>query len=376
MRIGIDARFYGTLGKGLGRYTEKLIQELEKIEGEDEFFIFLRRENYEEYVPQSPRFTKVLADFPWYGWREQLLFPRLLRRFKVDLMHFPHFNVPLFYRRPFVVTIHDLILLHYPTVKASELPPFLYWVKYLLYRIVIGSAIKRARIIFTVSEFTRRDLITAYPKAVGKICVAYEAADAVCPLVSKEEEQAALQMLGLNFRGEGKSYVLYVGNAYPHKNLELLLRVASCLPEKLFVCVGREDYFYRGLKERVKNEHLNNVRFVGFVSDRLLPTLYREAESYFFPSLYEGFGLPALEALTFGTPVVSARAGALPEVVGEAGIFFNPKNLKETRDKLEMIGRNEGLRQRMIALGYKRVKQFSWASMAVATLRQYHRETR
>jgi len=140
--------------------------------------------------------------------------------------------------------------------------------------------------------------------------------------------------------------------------------------------VGREDYFYRGLKERVKNEHLNNVRFVGFVSDRLLPTLYREAESYFFPSLYEGFGLPALEALTFGTPVVSARAGALPEVVGEAGIFFNPKNLKETRDKLEMIGRNEGLRQRMIALGYKRVKQFSWASMAVATLRQYHRETR
>ncbi len=376
MRIGIDARFYGTLGKGLGRYTEKLIQELEKIEGEDEFFIFLRRENYEEYVPQSPRFTKVLADFPWYGWREQLLFPRLLRRFKVDLMHFPHFNVPLFYRRPFVVTIHDLILLHYPTVKASELPPFLYWVKYLLYRIVIGSAIKRARIIFTVSEFTRRDLITAYPKAVGKICVAYEAADAVCPLVSKEEEQAALQMLGLNFRGEGKPYVLYVGNAYPHKNLELLLRVASCLPEKLFVCVGREDYFYRGLKERVKNEHLNNVRFVGFVSDRLLPTLYREAESYFFPSLYEGFGLPALEALTFGTPVVSARAGALPEVVGEAGIFFNPKNLKETRDKLEMIGRNEGLRQRMIALGYKRVKQFSWASMAVATLRQYHRETR
>jgi len=376
MRIGIDARFYGTLGKGLGRYTEKLIQELEKIEGEDEFFIFLRRENYEEYVPQSPRFTKVLADFPWYGWREQLLFPRLLRRFKVDLMHFPHFNVPLFYKRPFVVTIHDLILLHYPTVKASELPPFLYWVKYLLYRIVIGSAIKRARIIFTVSEFTRRDLITAYPKAVGKICVAYEAADAVCPLVSKEEEQAALQMLGLNFRGEGKPYVLYVGNAYPHKNLELLLQVASCLPEKLFVCVGREDYFYRGLKERVKNEHLNNVRFVGFVSDRLLPTLYREAESYFFPSLYEGFGLPALEALTFGTPVVSARAGPLPEVVGEAGIFFNPKNLKETRDKLEMIGRNEGLRQRMIALGYKRVKQFSWASMAVATLRQYHRETR
>lgn len=374
MRIGIDARFYGTLGKGLGRYTEKLIQELEKIESQDEFVIFLRKENYDEYVPRSSRFTKVLADFPWYGWREQILFPKLLLSYRLDLMHFPHFNVPLFYRRPLVVTIHDLILLHYPTVKASELSPFLYWLKYVVYRFVIGSAIRRAKTIFTVSRFTEKDLVEAYPRAARKICMTYEAADTACPLLSREEERKALQALGLSFRGEGTPYVLYVGNAYPHKNLGLLLRVAKLLPEKLFVCVGKEDYFYAELKEETKSLKLENVLFVGFVPDRLLPTLYREAESYFFPSLYEGFGLPALEALAFGTPVVLARAGALPEVVGEAGVFFNPKNLDEVKNKIELMGKNEALRQGMKKLGYERVMQFSWSSMAAQTREEYHKE--
>lgn len=373
MRIGIDARFYGTLGKGLGRYTEKLIKELEKNESQDEFVIFLRKGNYDEYIPSSSRFTKVLADFPWYGWREQVFFPKLLFRYELDLMHFPHFNVPLLYRRPLVVTIHDLILLHYPTVKASELSPFLYWIKYLVYRFVIGSAVRRAKTIFTVSRFTEKDLITAYPRVAHKICMTYEAADTVCPLISREEERESLKSLGLQLHGEGKPYVLYVGNAYPHKNLGLLLRVAKLLPQKLFVCVGKEDYFYAELKEEARSLHLENVLFVGFVPDRLLPTLYREAESYFFPSLYEGFGLPALEALAFGTPVVLARAGALPEVVGDAGVFFNPKNLEEAKNKIELIGENEALRQRVKILGYKRVMQFSWASMAAQTVREYHK---
>lgn len=373
MRIGIDARFYGTIGKGLGRYTQKLIQELEKIDSHDRLFIFLRKENFDEYVPSNPRFVKVLADFSWYGWREQVFFPRLLRQYQLDLVHFPHFNVPLLYRGPLVVTIHDLILLHYPTVKASELSPFLYWAKYLVYRFVIKSAVMRAETIFAVSQFTKKDLVSIFPQLEKKICVTYEAADMICPWVSPQEETATLQSLGLTRRGEGKPYVLYVGNAYPHKNLELLLQVAKIMPEKKFVCVGREDYFYRLLKKKVGELGIENILFVGFVPDRLLPTLYREAESYFFPSLYEGFGLPALEALTFGTPVVVARAGALPEIVGEAGVFFNPKNISEVRDKLTLIGTHKALRQRMIHLGYKRVLEFSWERMARETLREYYR---
>lgn len=373
MRVGIDARFYGSLGKGLGRYTERLIQALEHIESTDEFFIFLRKENFDEYTPHSSRFTKVEADFPWYGWREQLLFPRLLAQYRLDLVHFPHFNVPLLYRRPFVATIHDLILWHYPTVKASELSPFLYWIKYWVYRFVIGSAVRRARIVFTVSRFTQTDLESVYPKLKGKICMTYEAADMEASTLTREDEDTLFQEWGLSFYGQGKPYVLYVGNAYPHKNLQLLLEVAALLPEKIFVCVGREDYFYRELKNQSQKRKLSNVLFIGFVSDQILPLLYREAESYFFPSLYEGFGLPALEALQFGTPVVLARAGALPEIIGEAGVFFQPNNIEEVRKKLVLIGENKALRERMILLGKKRVKDFSWSRMAALTYKEYHR---
>lgn len=373
MRIGIDARFYGSLGKGLGRYTERLIQELEKIDCEDEFFVFLRKENFQEYIPRSSRFTKVLADFPWYSWQEQIFFPRLLLQYELDLVHFPHFNVPLFYRRAFVVTIHDLILWHYPTVKASELSPFLYWGKYWMYRLVIGSAVRRARTVFTVSRFTQADLESVYPSIANKICMTHEAADMEVSTLSPDDEQLLFQRIGLTFHGKGRPYVLYVGNAYPHKNLQLLLDVAGRLPEKQFVCVGREDYFYREFKKQVEQQKITNILFTGFVSDKFLPVLYREAESYFFPSLYEGFGLPALEALQFGTPVVLARAGALPEIVGEAGIFFDPKNVEEVVKKVKLIGENTALRERMILMGKKRIQDFSWSRMATETYKEYHR---
>src|SRR4030042_5629936 len=121
MRIGIDARFFGSIGKGLGRYTQKLIENLEKIYEHNHYFIFLRRGNWNEYRPRKKNFTKVLADVPWYSLREQIEMPRIIRKCGLDLVHFPHFNVPVGYRGKFVVTIHDLILLRYPTKKASAL---------------------------------------------------------------------------------------------------------------------------------------------------------------------------------------------------------------------------------------------------------------
>ena len=135
MRIGIDARFFGSIGKGLGRYTQKLIENLGKISAqggpasgwdkENQYFIFLRKENWEEYQPSGKNFTKVLANIPWYGIREQLQLPGTLKKHNLDLVHFPHFNVPIFWKGKFVVTIHDLILFHYPTRRASTLSPLL-----------------------------------------------------------------------------------------------------------------------------------------------------------------------------------------------------------------------------------------------------------
>ena len=119
MRIGIDARFYGSQDKGLGRYSQKLLENLEKIDGgsDREYLVFLRQKGFEQYQPGASNFKKVLADYPWYSWSEQILFPWRLYRYHLDLVHFCHFNVPIFYWKKYVVTIHDLILFHYPTVR-------------------------------------------------------------------------------------------------------------------------------------------------------------------------------------------------------------------------------------------------------------------
>jgi len=162
MRIGIDARFYGRLGKGLGRYTEQLLKHLESLDDENEYWVFLRKENFDSYTPAHPAFHKVRVDISWYGFREQLIFPFILLRYRLDLVHFPHFNVPIFYPGPFVVTIHDLILLHHSTYQASTLPRWLYAIKFAVYRLVLALVIWRATHILTVSHFTKQDILSRY----------------------------------------------------------------------------------------------------------------------------------------------------------------------------------------------------------------------
>lgn len=372
MRIGIDARFYGSIGKGLGRYTEKLIKHLDHDQSsEHTYIIFLRRENFDEYQPTNERYVKVLADYPWYGWQEQFLFPLLISQYRLDLIHFPHFNVPILVTTPFVVTIHDLILLHFPTVKATELPPFLYWLKYLAYRLVISLALWRAELVIAVSQFTAADLKQVYSSVRNKVVVTPEAADPYCFWLSPRQEQSLFVSLGLVQADESvRPYVLYVGNAYPHKNLRMIIELATTFPDYEFVCVGKEDYFYRNFKEEVHSARCENIRFVGYLDDRSLGALYRRARLYFFPSLYEGFGLPGLEAMTYGIPVLAANAGSLPEIYGEAAYYFDPPSVKDCQ-KIFQQAINESGRGDLRGRRFNRAAQFSWERMALATRRFY-----
>jgi glycosyltransferase involved in cell wall biosynthesis len=381
MRIGIDARFYGSLGKGLGRYTEKLIEHLEELDQDNEYIIFLRRENFAEYIPKNSHFKKVVAQFVWYGFAEQTCFVWMLYRYSLDLVHFPHFNVPIFYRRPFVVTIHDLILVHYPTLRNTTRPRLLYVLKFLAYRGVIASAITRASHIITVSHFTERDIITKYPQATGKLSVTYEAADDFCRWSPLEHGEIFLKKFQLTGKRKTDSlpvsrdilhsYFLYVGNAYPHKNLAVLFAVAKAFPEKTLVLVGREDFFYKQLKQQSEKECLRNVVFTGFLTDGELAILYRFARVYLFPSLYEGFGLPPLEAMTYGTPVVASERGSLPEVLGEAALYFDPMNASQLITLLRQLDDQEILRQQRSIRGYRQVSQYHFRDMAHQTLRIY-----
>ncbi len=377
MKIGIDARFFGSIGKGLGRYTQKLIENLEKISAQggpnsgwdNQYYIFLRKENWNEYQPQRVNFLKVLADVPWYGFREQFQLPKLLEKFDLDLVHFPHFNVPLFYKGKFVVTIHDLILFHYPTKRASSLSPFLYFFKKIAHRLVIRNAVKKSEKIFAVSQYTKDDIKKYFGASQGKIEVTYEAIDPVRKIAS-DSVGKILKKYGII-----KPYILYVGNAYPHKNLERLVlvfrEIAKKHPHLHLVFVGKEDYFYKRLKKYVSQNFAKNVIFADYIPDEHLTPVYQEALLYVFPSLYEGFGLPPLEAMAENIPVASSSGSCLPEILGNAAIYFDPKAMSEMAETIKRAITDKELRQNLVQKGKEQIKKYSWEKMTRKTLEIY-----
>lgn len=369
MKIGIDARFYGSIGKGLGRYTQKLIQHLEHIDTKNQYVIFLRKENFEEYKPLNPNFKKELADYRWYTFAEQIFFPFQLRRHEFDLVHFPHFNVPLLYTGKFIITIHDLILTHFPTLRSTMLNPFFYWIKYVAYELAIFSAIRRSEKVIAASKNTENDIKKKYSFAKNKIQVTYQACDDFCH-VSKNSFNHVLEKYGII-----KQYLLYVGNAYPHKNLENLVMafglVLKTFPDMRLALVGKEDFFYARLKKFVASQKIKNVQFLGYVDDQELDVLYRFSECYVFPSLYEGFGLPPLEAMAKGTPVVSSDHDCMKEILEDAALFVDAKDeLKLAEGILKVLSDRE-LKNELIEKGYKQISKYSWEKMGRETLEIY-----
>ncbi len=387
MRIGIDARFYGPVGKGLGRYTQEVVDNIMKITSADanqnfKFVIFLSPENFDEFICPQENVKKVCLNIAWYSWQEQILMPFYLWREKLNLIHFPHFNVPLLTPCKFVVTIHDLILTHFPTRRATTLAPIIYWLKNLAYRIVIYGAIKRARKIISVSEFTKQDLVTQFKVLPSRIAVTYEGVANLAKgrdslFIAKLDNQETLKQYHI-----ADNFLLYVGNAYPHKNLEFLLRVFVKLlvrkPDLRLVLIGKEDYFYNRVKDYARTlniwqkENVNSsVIFPGYVSDAQLEILYQEARVYIFPSLYEGFGLPPLEDMARYCPVLSSNRASLPEILGDAALYFDPENENDLLEKTWTIINEKELRNTLVIKGLMQTKKYSWWQCASDTLAVY-----
>lgn len=372
-RIGIDARFYGPIGKGLGRYTQEIVDNIIKLDPDNKYVIFLRKENFNDFKTDNLKVKKVLADIKWYGLAEQIIFPFFIWREKLDLIHLPHFNVPIFCPVKFVVTIHDLILIKFPTIRATTLGPLAYKIKSFAYKVVILSAIKRARKIFAVSEYTKNAIIKQFKIKPDKIIVTYEGVAELSKISAASKDFIS------------QPYLLYVGNAYPHKNLEGLIKIFSEInshisekdvginkikPDLKLVLVGKEDYFYKRLKQYAKN-FSDNIIFPGYVPDADLKTLYEKALAYIFPSFYEGFGLPPLEAMAQGLPVVSSDKTCLPEVLGDAALYFNPDDEMDMKNKIEQVLNDEKLRESLKSRGYEQIKKYSWIDCAKKTLEVY-----
>ncbi|MCF7795221.1 glycosyltransferase family 4 protein [Patescibacteria group bacterium] len=374
-RIGIDARFYGPVGKGLGRYTKEIVDNILRMDSENFYVIFLSPENYDLFSSENKNVKKVLVKSRWYSWSEQIFFPWQIYKEKLDLMHFTHFNVPILTRVKFIVTIHDLILTRFSTQRATLLPPLYYKIKYLAYKFVISLAVSRAEKIIAVSEFTKKDIEKKFKVKKDKISVIYEGISNLNlqEIESREYDKKILKNYNIN----DNRYLLYVGNAYPHKNLESLLDIFKKLkndfPSLLLVLVGKEDYFYNRLKKYAKNLNLSNedIVFADYVPDNELVSLYRNALAYVFPSLYEGFGLPPLEAMSYDCPVVSSDQSSLPEVLGDSALYFNPYNNIDMYEKIKKIIKNKYLRKELVEKGKLQINQYNWFSSAYSTYKLY-----
>lgn len=365
-RIGIDARLWNETG--VGRYIRNLVQNLQKIDTKNEYILFVLSKDREVVQASmiNDKWSIVEVNIRWHSVKEQLQFGKILEKENLDLVHFPYFSVPVLYKRPFVVTIHDLILHHFPTGKASTLPTPIYWVKQVTYRWVIAQAAKKAIKILTVSHATAQEIVDDLHVSDKKIVVTYEGV---------EETFRNSNARGNNELGD---YFLYVGNAYPHKNLERLLEgfneFRKTIHEEVkLVFVGKEDFFYKRLKEKVREMSLQEaVLFKQTISDEELSDLYQHAQALVVPSLMEGFGLPGLEAMSNNCLVVSSDIPALKEIYEDIAISFDPYSTKSIALSLENVYRMEEKEKVFVkAKGKEYIKKFSWKHMAAQTLDVY-----
>lgn len=366
MRIGIDARLIHETG--VGRYIRNLVRELGRQDKINEYTVFLKKKEYTSFELPNPRWKKVLADVPWHTLAEQLIMPWLFLRSRLDLVHIPYFNIPIFYPGRMVATIHDLTILHFDTGRASTLPWVLYKLRRVGYRIVLAVGLRRVRTIIAVSQTTKKEIIDHFHLQPEKIVVTYEGVD---------EEVSAKGGPASGWKSEKRiiedPYFLYVGNAYPHKNLEMLLRAFqqltidnSQLTKNLtLVLVGKDDFFYRKIKKLAASMNLGErVLYFGQADDPELANLYAHAIAFVFPSLMEGFGLPALEALSFGCPVIVSDIPVFHEILGSQATYFNPQDPEDIAQKMS---------QNLVKPKNIILDRYSWLKLVSDTLRVYEK---
>jgi glycosyltransferase involved in cell wall biosynthesis len=372
MNIGIDARMLGP-GFGLARYVQQLVLALAHIDSPHRFVLFLRKDNWDAFVPKKDTITKVLADIPWYTIEEQVRLPGLIKKEHIDLMHFPHWNVPYFYSEPFVLTLHDLTMFHYPRPEATTRSKVVFWAKDKAHRVVIRRAAKKAEHIITASEFTKRDVHKTLRVPLDKMTTIYQA-----PFEGDARRKTQDAKDFLKTHNITKPYVLYVGASYPHKNLDGLVAAWELFERKYgedyqLVLAGKRNYFYERLQSRIKNQQ--TIIFTGFLPDNELSALYDHAELFVFPSLYEGFGLPPLEAMAHGVPVVSSSSSCLPEVLGEAALYMDPGSPEDMAEKIHLGLTDNDIRFELKRLARENLSRFSWERLAHTTQEIYEQCT-
>lgn len=374
MKIGIDARFFGPRvgGGGLGRYVSELVTHLQKIDHQNQYVLFLKKENFHECKITNKNFSKQLIDIPWYSLEEQRKMPGIIARSKVDFMHYPHWNIPVFSKVPFIVTIHDLIMLELPrSAHASTRHPLVYGFKHAGFRIVLKNAIHRSRHILTVSNYTKDKILEHFGVKIDKITVIPNGV-----ILPREARSVSLTALGVY-----QPYFLYVGNAYPHKNIEMMMHAFSQFhenhPYTQLVIAGRRDFFSKRLEKEANELGLNieNVRFIDLPTDDELAALYKNASLFIFPSRIEGFGIPPLEAMSYKTPVAAANTSSIPEVLKHGAQYFDPDDIEALAELMRQASDEPDRFTNLIEEGQLLAQSYTWNKTAKMTLEVYNNQS-
>ncbi len=368
--IAIDYTPALSQGGGIGRYTRELIAALARLDDRTDYRLFAAGMPSSKLpAPPGPNFTWKPARLSakWFArlWhRARLPIPIEVWAGTVRLLHAPDFTLPPVRQGTrTLLTVHDLSFVRAPETTTASLRAYL--------NRAVPHSVARADHVLADSQATRQDLIDLYGTPPDKISVLYGGVDArFAPVEDRDIVQIVRARYGI---GEG-SFILSVGTVQPRKNYVRLVEALHRLdrPDLRLVIVGGKGWLDDPLYRRIEALKMEKqVRLLGFVRDEDLPTLYSTAEVFAFPSLYEGFGLPLLEAMACGVPVVASRTSSLPEVVGEAGLLVDPHDVDGLADALTHVLSDTELRQKLIALGHRRARQFTWERAAGQLRAQY-----
>jgi len=361
---------YGSRFTGIGRYTYELVQHLAQLDTTNEYVCFLNPEQYKTFKKPAKHVRAVRVDAPHYSIAEQTSFLFALYREHCDLVHFTHFNAPLLYAGKSVVTIHDLTLSKFPGRKM------VHFIHRAAYNAVIRRSVAHASRIITVSQHTKKDLMEMLSTPAKKISTIYNGMSGdFHPPKNLAAKHAAITKK-YDIHGD---YLLYTGVWRDHKNILGMLRaLAQLRREKKFsgklIITGRPDPVYAPDIHRViEVEGLRHaVIFVGLVPEADLIALYQAARVFVFPSFYEGFGLPLLEAMAAGVPIAASNASCIPEIGGaNNAVYFDPYDISDMAQQIWRAWADDALRKQLISNGKKHVKGFSWEEMAQETLAIY-----
>lgn len=361
MNIGIDGNEANVETKvGISEYAFQLLKQFSEVTDTDSRFTVYLKDNPRVDLPQSSLQWQYRVVKPAKLWTQIGLPIDLYRHFpRPDIFFTPTHYAPRFSPVPTAIAIMDLSYIHFPHLfNKKDLYQLQHWTKY---------SAKNAQMIFTISEASKRDIMHIYQVPQDQIVVTY-------PGIKKAHSLSGVSMDVLkNTYHISGDYILFVGTLQPRKNIERLIeafsQVVTSHPNLSLVVIGKHGWQFEDILKAPKKYGIEEkVHFLSFVPDKDLALFYKYALCYVLPSLYEGFGLPVLEAMSYDCPVITSNVSSLPEAAGEAAVYVDPKNVADIAMKITEVVDNPALRKELIEKGKKQIKKFSWEKTAKETL--------